>query len=223
MDWLEPFDIEIPARLSEAVGGHPLVAQALARRGLVDPTAARAFLGAGASVYVLDHDLARLQRLDEMMQNGSLVTMVSHAFNIRKVAQFADVLVGAVLVPGARAPILVTRDVLRSMKPRSIILDLSIDQGGCVETSRPTTHRDPTFVEENIIHYCVPNMTSVVARTATHALNVAAWPSMSAIADKGLDAALAGSAALRRGVATRGGQLVNPALAASMKAQEAAR
>jgi alanine dehydrogenase len=98
------------------------------------------------------------------------------------------------------------------MKPRSVIMDLSIDQGGCVETSRPTTHRTPTFVDENVIHYCVPNMTSVTARTATHAFNNAAWPYIRAIARKGLVAALDDDRALLRGVNTRDGQIVNPAL-----------
>ena len=145
---------------------------------------------------------------------GRLVTMVSHPFNIRKVMKFADVLVGAVLVPGTRSPIIVTRDMVKLMKPRSIILDISIDQGGCVETSRLTTHRDPTFVEENILHYCVPNMTSVVARTATHAFNNAAWPFIQEIARVGLEAAMQESSTLRRGVATLGGVIVNQVLAA---------
>jgi len=106
---------------------------------------------------VLDKDLARLQVLDEAHgMSGRLVTMVSHPFNLRKVVKFADVLVGAVLVPGTRAPIVVTRDMVRLMKPRSVILDISIDQGGCVETSRPTTHRDPTYVEEGMIPLLCP-------------------------------------------------------------------
>lgn len=201
------------------VPGVPPAEVVILGAGMVGVAAARAFLGAGASVYVLDHDLARLQYLDTLNgAGGRVVTMVSHAFNIRKMVKFADVLVGAILMPGARTPILVTRDMVRSMKPRSVIMDISIDQGGCVETSRPTTHRDPTFVEENVIHYGVPNMTSVVARTATHAFNNAAWPFIQEIVYHGLDAALASSAALRRGVATRAGQIVNPALAASFGA-----
>jgi alanine dehydrogenase len=191
--------------------------------GTFGTAAAHAFLAAGASVYVLDQDLARLQYLDERCRTGGrLVTMVSHKFNIAKVIKFADVVVGAVLVPGTRAPIVVTREMVRTMKPRSVILDISIDQGGCVETSRPTTHHDPTFVEEGVIHYCVPNMTSVVARTATHALNNAAWPFIREIAQNGLGAALAGMSALRRGVATHDGHVVNPALASSLGLKEVA-
>jgi len=185
--------------------------------GTLGATAASAFLGAGASVYLLDQNLSRLQQLDQLYGSGRKpVLMVSHDFNVRKTVRFADVVVGAVLVPGARAPIVVTREMVKAMKPRSLVIDFSIDEGGCVETSRPTTHRTSTFVEENIIHYCVPNMTSVVARTATHAFNNAAWPLMWAIADKGLDAALAGRPALRRGVATHEGAVVHPALASHL-------
>lgn len=143
--------------------------------------------------------------------------MVSHSFNIRRVVTFADVLVGAVLVPGARTPILVTREMVATMRPRSLILDLSIDQGGCVETSRPTTHGTPTYIAENVIHYCVPNMTGVVGRTATHALNNAAYPYIEQIVQFGVDRALAASPALARGVATRNGEIVNLALAESMR------
>lgn len=203
------------------VPGVPPAEVVIIGAGVVGAAAARAFQGAGASVYVLDKDLARLQHLDELcVPGGRAITMVSHPFNVRKVVKFADVLVGAVLVPGARAPIVVTRDLLRTMKPRSIILDIAIDQGGCVETSRPTTHRDPTFIEENLIHYCVPNMTAVVARTATHAFNNAAWPHVQEIASGGLDAALDRLPALRRGLATRDGAIVNATLAASLHALE---
>ena len=111
--------------------------------------------------------------------------------------------------------------MMRTMKPRSVVMDIAIDQGGCVETSRPTTHRDPTFVAENVIHYCVPNMTSVVARSATHALNNAAWPFIAAVADHGLDGrAGVDMPALRRGVATHQGHVVNPMLAAHLGVPE---
>jgi len=204
------------------VPGVPPAEVVIIGAGTVGSAAARAFLSAGASVYVLDRDLTRLQQLDAMYDPGSrLVTMVSHSFNLRKVMKFADVVVGAVLQPGARAPMLVTREMVRTMKPRSVIMDISIDQGGCVETSRPTTHRDPTFIEENVTHYCVPNMTSVVARTATHALNNAAWPFIYEIAMSGLDATLAGHPELRRGVATHDGKIVNPVLVSSLNLAEA--
>lgn len=198
------------------VPGVPAADVVILGAGMFGTNAARAFLGAGARVVVLDHDLNKLHRIDELF-SGQVTTMVSHSFNIRKVVTFADVLVGAVLVPGARSPILVSREMVASMRPRSLIMDVSIDQGGCVETSRPTTHGTPTYVEENIIHYCVPNMSGVVGRTATHALNNATWPLIQQIVREGLDAAAKASSALARGVATRNGRIVNPALAAAMQ------
>jgi alanine dehydrogenase len=114
----------------------------------------------------------------------------------------------------------VTRDMMRTMKPRSVAMDIAIDQGGCFETSRPTTHRDPTFVAENVIHYCVPNMTSVVARSASQMLNNAAWPFVAAVADHGLESALASHPALRRGVATHNGHVINSMLAAHLGVPE---
>ncbi len=206
------------------VAGVPPAEVVIIGAGTCGGAAAQAFLETGASVYLLDRNLARLQHLDEIYGAARKpVLMVSHDFNIRKVARFADVLVGAVLVPGERAPVVVTREMVKAMKPRSIVMDISIDQGGCVETSRPTTHRDPTFVEENIVHYCVPNMTSVVARTATHAFNNAAWPFMREVAERGLEATLEAMPALRRGIATHQGHVVNPALAAQLGVREVSR
>lgn len=197
--------------LLSGVPGVPPAEVVIVGAGTLGTYAARAFLGIGATVYLLDKDLARLQQVDSML-NGRVVTMVSHEFNLRKVVKFADVLIGAILVPGARTPIVITREMVRTMKPRSVIMDLSIDQGGCVETSRPTTHRVPTFIEENVIHYCVPNMTAVVARTATHAFNNAAWPYIQAVTRKGVEQAIIDDLSLAHGVNTRGGEVVNAAL-----------
>lgn len=194
------------------VPGVPPAQVVILGAGVVGTHAARAFLGLGATVYVLDHDLSRLEHLTG--QCGQVITLVSHAFNIHKVISFADVLVGAVLVPGMRAPCLVSRPLVRAMRPRSLILDIAIDQGGCVETSRPTTHETPTYVEENILHYCVPNMPGVLGRTATHALNNAAWPFVQLIATAGSAEAIARNPALARGVATQNGQIVARPLAA---------
>ncbi|MEW5982175.1 MAG: alanine dehydrogenase, partial [Acidobacteriota bacterium] len=203
--------------------GVPPAEVAILGAGTFGTAAARALLGLGASVYVLDQDLARLQALDDRLGAGRhMVLMVAHDHNVRKVAAFADVLIGAVHVPGAKSPVVLSREVVRSMRPRSIIMDIAIDQGGCVETSRPTTHRDPIFIEENVIHYCVPNMTSVVARSATYTLRNAAWPFISAVADHGLEAALEQLPALKAGVATHRGQVVNPVLAAHLGVQEVA-
>jgi alanine dehydrogenase len=197
--------------LLSGVPGVPPAEVVIVGAGTLGTYAARAFSGIGANVYLLDHDLKHLQVVDAQL-DSRVITMVSHEFNLRKVVKFADVLIGAILVPGARTPIVVTREMVRTMKPRSVIMDLSIDQGGCVETSRPTTHRVPTFIEENVIHYCVPNMTSVVARTTTHAFNNAAWPYIQAVVRKGVDAAIAEDASLARGVNIRRGEIVSPAL-----------
>lgn len=182
--------------------------------GVVGTHAARTFVGLGAAVYVLDKDLARLERLAAL--EPRVVTMVSHAFNVRKVVRFADVLVGAVLVPGSRTPIVVTREMVRQMKPRSVILDVAVDQGGCVETSRPTSHHTSTFIDENVIHYCVPNMPGVLGRTATHALNNATWPYVQNIAEAGLDAAIDQNRALLHGVVTHKGKLTASSLGAEV-------
>jgi alanine dehydrogenase len=203
------------------VPGVPPAEVVILGAGTLGVNAARAFRGSGASVYMLDHDIASLQRMDETF-GGQVVTMVSHSFNLRKVVSFADVLVGAVLVPGMRAPIIITREMVRSMRPRSLIMDLSIDQGGCVETSRPTLHSTPTFVEEGVIHYCVPNMTGVIGRTATHALNNATWPFVQQITRLGLDEAIRVSPALAAGVNTRDGKVVNQALAQTLSLNQAA-
>jgi alanine dehydrogenase len=178
--------------------------------GVVGANAAHAFQAAGAHVTVLDTELRRLQELEA--RNGHIHTMVAYDFNISRVIKRADVLVGAVLIPGRRTPILVTRDMVRTMKPRAVIVDISIDQGGCIETSRPTTYQNPTYVEEGVIHYCVPNMTGVLARTTTHAINNATWPFIREITEKGIDQALAEDAALRRGVNTHRGHPMHPAL-----------
>lgn len=205
------------------VPGVPPAEVVIIGAGTFGMAAAQAFLGAGASVYVLDKDFGQLQYLDEKCRmSGRFVTMISHPSNIAKAIKFADVVVGAVLIPGERAPIVITREMVQTMKPRSILMDISIDQGGCIETSRPTTHRDPTFVDEGVLHYCVPNMTSVVARTATHALNNAAWPFIQAITEHDFESAAAALPALRRGVATHAGHVINKALAASLGVKEVA-
>jgi alanine dehydrogenase len=204
------------------VGGVPGVPPAevvILGAGTAGTEAARTFIGMGASVYALDKDLQRLQEIDRLFE-GRVITMVSHPFNITKVVRFADILIGAVLVPGERTPILVTREMVRSMRPRSVIMDISIDQGGCVETSRPTTHASPTYVEEGILHYCVPNMAGVLARTATHAFNNAAWPHIQQIVRLGLHEALENDPALARGVATRDGEILHQGLKAIYESGE---
>lgn len=175
--------------------------------GVVATYAAQGFIGLGAHVTVIGKDLASLQRMLE--QFPGIATMMSTRRNIEKATAYADVVVGAVLVTGQRAPILVTREMVRAMKPRSVIIDVSIDQGGCVETSRPTTHELTTYIEEGVIHYCVPNMPGVIARTASHAFVNAAMPYILEIATRGVDAAISADPALEKGVNTHAGKLVH--------------
>ncbi len=199
------------------LGGVPGVAPAevvVLGGGTVGVNAARVFLGLGANVYLLDQDIKRLHFVDNLFM-GRVVTLMSNPLNVDKMVRFADVVVGAIQVPGARSPILINRELVRSMKRRSIIMDVAVTTGGCVETTRPTTHTSPTYIEEGIIHYCVPNMTGIVARTATHAFNNAAWPYIHSIASEGLDAAIEKSPSLARGVNTRAGKILLPGLAAA--------
>jgi alanine dehydrogenase len=175
--------------------------------GVVGRYATDGFLGLGAHVTVIDEDVNALQKVYHRFPN--VVTMMSTKRNIEKSTQYADVVVGAVLVPGARTPNLITREMMRAMKPRSVFIDVSIDQGGCAETSRPTTHEHPTYIEEGVIHYCVPNMPGVVARTATHAFVKAAMTYIEQIASLGADEAVKRNPALEKALNTHNGQLVH--------------
>lgn len=190
------------------VPGVPPAEVAILGGGVAGENAAIAFLGAGAHVTILDKDLARLQQLDELLLRR-VVTLLSHPFNIEKVCTYADVLVGAVLVPGERTPVVVTKAMISSMKPGSVFIDLSIDQGGCAETSRPTTHDEPAYVVGGVIHACIPNLAGTVGRAATHGFLNAAWPYIESVADRGVDEALRADAALARGLVTHQGKLVN--------------
>ncbi len=181
------------------VAGVPSAEVVILGAGNVGTTAAEAFTAAGAHITILDVDLRRLQQVQARV-HAPLVTMLSTPHNIGRAVAYADVLVGAVLVPGQRAPIVVTRQMVAAMKPRSIIIDMSIDQGGCVETSRPTTYASPTYEEEGVIHFCVPNVSGVLGRTATHALYSGAYPYLLAIAEQGLEAAIANVPALEQGL-----------------------
>ncbi len=207
--------------LLSGVPGVPPADVCILGAGVVGRNAARAFHGLGARVVVLDRNPEHLEALEGHV-GGGVTTMIATDQNLRKAASFADVLVGAVLTPGARAQVLVTRAMLRSMRLRAVIIDFSIDQGGCVETSRPTSPGDPVFVEEGIVHYCVPNVPGIVARTSTHALTNVTLPFIEEIAGLGLNQALLEDRTLRAGVNTFEGQLVNPRIATSfgMEARE---
>lgn len=186
--------------------------------GIAGTCATQAFLGMGAHVTVLDVDINALERIYD--KAPGIVTMVYNLVNVARVCAYADVVVGAVLVPGERPPIVVTREIVRAMKPRAIIMDISIDEGGCVETSRPTTHEHPTFIEEGTIHYCVPNMPSIVARTSTYAFLNAAFPFIQELANKGIEKAIAENRAIEHGIATHQGELRHLSHLSTMEPQE---
>jgi alanine dehydrogenase len=173
--------------------------------GTAGRNATRAFIGLGAHVTVLDQSIEALQRVYE--QFSCIGTMISTERNIERCCAYADVVIGAVNVPGERAPIVVNRSAVAKMKPRSVIIDLSIDQGGCFETSRPTKHDRPTYVEEGVIHYCVPNIPGVVARTSTHVFMNFALPFISEIANLGVDEAIEKNPGIAVAVNTRNGEI----------------
>jgi len=173
--------------------------------------AARMATGLGADVTILDVDVERLRYLDLVMTNTN--TLYSSEANLDELMADCDLLVGAVLLPGAKAPKLITRSMLRKMKPGSVFVDISIDQGGCAETSRPTTHHDPVYVEEGVIHYCVANMPAAYARTATQALTNVTYRYVELLADRGLEGACKKQPALIGGINTRDGRLTCQAVA----------
>jgi alanine dehydrogenase len=182
--------------------------------GVAGTWAARTALGNGAQVTLLDTSLEALRRAEETF-GRRVVTEVSHLFSVSRAVSYADVLIGAVLVRGERTPHVVTRAMVDGMKRGAVIIDLSIDQGGCVETSRPTSLEDPVFLLDGIIHYAVPNMGSAVARTASLALTYAALPFVQRLADDGVEEAIARDAGLAQGVYVLRGEVASRSLARS--------
>ena len=173
--------------------------------------AARMATGLGADVAILDVDLERLRFLDLTMANTR--TLFSSEAHLHELMPTTDLLIGAVLVPGAKAPKLITRAMLRKMRPGSVLVDIAIDQGGCAETARPTTHVDPVYVEEGVTHYCVANMPAAYGRTATQALTNVTYRYVQLLADHGLEGACERQPALRGGINTRDGKLTIEAVA----------
>ena len=207
---------EVAARLLQSnqggrgilLGGIPGIPPAevvILGAGTAGTYAARAFTGLGAHVTVLDKEINALQRISQYGMN--VVTMLSTERNIVRCCEFANVVVGAVLIPGARAPLLVSRETVRKMKPRSVIIDISIDEGGCVETSRPTTHDRPSYIEENIVHYCVPYMPGIVARTATYGFVNVAIPYIQQIANLGVEKAIEENLSIEAAINTYQGEI----------------
>lgn len=180
--------------------------------GVVGTNAAKIALGMGAHVTVMDINLDRLRYLDEVM-GGRLTTLSSNSLNIAKSLLRADLVIGAVLIKGARAPKLVTREMIRAMTPGSVIVDVAVDQGGCLETTHPTTHSNPTFVVDGVIHYCVANMPGAVPRTSTYALSNATLPYVAKLAGMGTKAAIQADPALAKGVNTYQGRITYPGVA----------
>lgn len=167
--------------------------------GVVGTEAARTAVGLGAQVIVLDRDIKRLRYVDSLLMKR-VTTALATPVNVRKSVAYADVLIGAVFMRGERTPHVVSEDMVKSMKPGAVIVDVSIDQGGCVETSRPTTLQDPVYVLHDVIHYCVPNITGTVARTATYALTNTILPYVLEISQKGILQALREDRSLARGL-----------------------
>jgi alanine dehydrogenase len=182
--------------------------------GTAGRTAARRAVAIGAHVIVLDGDLEKLRTLSHELPG--VVTQVPSPERLEQYTGIADVVIGAILIPGARTPFLITEEMVRNMRAGSVILDLSIDQGGCVETSRPTTLADPTYVVHDVVHYCVPNMTANIARTASRALSDAVLASVRELTDKGLEGALRDDPGLAAGLYLYRGELVNEQLAATL-------
>ncbi len=180
--------------------------------GVVGMNAVRMALGLEADVTVLDRSLPRLKELD-LAFAPALKTRYSTTDAVEESVLAADLVIGAVLIPGAAAPKLVTREMIRGMRRGTVVVDVSIDQGGCFETSRPTTHSNPTYVVDGVVHYCVTNMPGAVARTSTFALNNATLPFTLALADKGYRKAMADDKHLRNGLNVFAGKVTHHAVA----------
>lgn len=180
--------------------------------GVVGTNAAKMAAGLGAHVTLMDVSIPRLRYLNDVMP-ANVFTMVSNEYNIREQVKNADLIIGGVLIPGAKAPHLITRDMLKTMRPGTVIVDVAVDQGGCIETCKPTTHEDPIFIIDEVVHYCVANMPGAVPYTSTLALTNATLPYAVQLANKGWQKACADSAELRLGLNTIGGTIVYKAVA----------
>jgi alanine dehydrogenase len=197
------------------LGGVPGVSPAhitILGGGIVGANAARIAAGFQASVAILEVNMDRLRYLDDIMP-PNVTTLFSDRHNIRDQLRLADLVIGSVLIPGAKAPHLVRKEDLLLMKPGSVIIDVAIDQGGCIETSRPTTHRQPTYMVDDVVHYCVTNMPGAVGRTSTFALCNVTLPWVLQLANAGIDHAIANSPALTAAMNIRNHQITNAAVA----------
>jgi alanine dehydrogenase len=199
------------------LGGIPGVAPAnvvVIGGGVVGHNAAKMACGLGANVTIIDRSLNRLRELDDIYFN-SIRTLSSNTYTIREAVRQADLVVGAVLIPGAAAPKLVRREMIARMKPGSVVVDVAIDQGGCFETSHATTHTDPIYYVDGVLHYCVSNMPAAVPHTSTFGLTNATVPYLMTLANKGLEQACESNPAIAEGVNTYNGAITYPAVAES--------
>jgi alanine dehydrogenase len=206
------------------LGGVPGVAPAnvaIIGGGVVGTNAAKVATGMGAHVTIIDRSLDRLRQLDDIF-NGQVVTLASNAWTISETLKLSDLVIGGVLIPGASAPKLVRREMISRMKRGSVMVDVAIDQGGCFETSRPTTHTDPVYVVDDVLHYCVSNMPAAVPHTSTFALTNATFPYLLELANKGLQRACKENPGLCAGVNVWHGSVVYPAVAESQQRSLAA-
>ena len=180
--------------------------------GIVGTQAAWMAAGLGADVTIMDISLQRMRYLEDVMP-ANVNTMMSNEYNIRKMIKSADLIIGAVLIPGAKAPHLITRDMLKDMRPGTVLVDVAVDQGGCIETCKPTTHENPTFIIDDVVHYCVANMPGAVPYTSTLALTNATLPYAIQLADKGWKKAAQENAELIPGLNVINGDIVYKAVA----------
>ncbi|MBM3241182.1 alanine dehydrogenase [Candidatus Poribacteria bacterium] len=200
------------------LGGVPGVAPAevvILGGGTVGANAAKVAAGLGAKVTILDINLRRLRYLDDIMP-PNVVTLMSDLYNIRDKVHDADLLIGAVLIPGGRTPNIITEEMVKTMKEGAVIVDVAIDQGGCVETSQPTTHQNPTFIKHGVVHYCVTNMPGAVGRTSTYALTNATLPYVLKLANKGWRQAVKDDSALAQGLNIANGKICFKAIAEAL-------
>jgi alanine dehydrogenase len=180
--------------------------------GVVGTNAAKMAAGLGADVTIMDVNLPRLRYLDDVMP-ANVNTFMSNEYNIRELIATHDLIIGAVLIPGAKAPNLITRDMLKEMRPGTVLVDVAVDQGGCIETCKPTTHEDPTFIIDDVVHYCVANMPGAVPYTSTLALTNATLPYAIQLANKGWEKACSDNNELRLGLNIIKGDVVYQAVA----------
>lgn len=180
--------------------------------GIVGTQAAKMAAGMGAHVIIMDINLTRLRYLSDIMP-ANVTTLVSNQYVIKQAIQTADLIIGAVLIPGAKAPHLITRDMLKLMQPGTVMIDVAVDQGGCIETCKPTTHEDPTYIIDDVIHYCVANMPGAVPYTSTMALTNATLPYALELANKGWKKACQENSELKKGLNIIQGEVVYPGVA----------